>query len=128
VHWLANLCARYQGLTLSQFVESALGAALEPKNVVIANEARTVERSYSDGPSPEPALWQDALWSEDEATRQFNVGLVAPELLDGSEDYDLFTESQRKVWSSISSAVAKEGKKLTLKNFRQHYAILKGSK
>jgi hypothetical protein len=113
-HWLANLAARHWGMTLAEFVESLIAQGIT-REAMLRDEPKAKEPSR-DHPGASSVLWNEALWSEDEATRLFNLATTG---------FDLLTESQRKTWALISSALASEGKKLTAKNFRQHYELLK---
>lgn len=111
-HWLANLAARYQGLTLAEFVESSIARAIT-REAMLSDEPKVKE------PSEPRTLQFETLWSEDEATRLYNVAT-------DPRTHNFLSGSQRKLWALISSAVANEGKKLTPKIFQQHYALIQG--
>ncbi len=111
-HWLANLVARYQGLTLAEFVESSIARAIT-REAMLSDETKGIE------PSEPSTLQFETLWSEDEATRLYNVAT-------DPRTHNSLTGSQRNLWALISSAVANEGKKLNLKTFQQHYNLVQG--
>jgi hypothetical protein len=109
IHWLSTLCARHLGIPLAEFVEEQLAQGIT-RDAMLARQ---------DGPRKQAStspIFYESLWSDDEATRIFNIAMSA---------HDLLTESQRKSLVTISTVVASQGKKLTLKNFRQHYAAMK---
>jgi hypothetical protein len=110
VHWLAMLCARHLGISLAEFVEAQLAEGIT-RDAMLSRQDRPRKQA------PISPLFYESLWSDDEATRIFHVAFDAQ---------DLLTESQRKAVVSISTAVASQGKKLTLRTFRQHYAAMKG--
>lgn len=111
-HWLANLVARYEGLTLAEFVESSIVRAIT-EGTTFSDEPNVKE------PSEPKVLQFQTLWSDDEATRLYNVAT-------DPRTYKSLTQSQSKVWTNFASAMARDGKKLTSKAFRQYYALIQG--
>lgn len=113
IRWIASLCAKRHGVTLTEFVERLILRGIT-REAMLSDEPRVSEPT---GPASSSVLWNEALWSEDEATRIFNVATVA---------FDLLTVGQRTLWGSISAILAKKGERLTLNTFQEHYALLKG--
>ena len=103
-HWLASLAARYWGVTLAEFVESLIAKGIT-REAMLRDEARV------DAPERR-MLWNEALWSDDEATRLFNLACAADDLLTGS---------QREMWVKITSKIAASGRNLTLQTFTEFY-------
>ena len=107
-HWIAGLMARHWGMTLAEFVESCIVKG-SSRPALIGDEPKVTEPN---GPSATSQLAYEELWSDDEATRFYNL-VMSPE--------DLLTDAQRKTWASISRQAAKDGRKLTLKTFSDYY-------
>jgi len=109
-HWLASLRACEYGLTLAEFVEQLVVQGIT-RDARLSDEPNVEERS---GPK---VLWHQDLWSEDEATRLFNVARTHPGWL---------SRSQQKMWSAYCSQMAQQNKKPSAKSFKQFYASTKG--
>lgn len=114
VHWLAALAARYWDMTFAEFAESLIAKGIT-REAMMSDEPRTSEPAK---PSERSVLWNEALWSEDEATRLFNLACAAD---------DLLTSSQRQLWVKITSKIAAGGRSLTLNTFREYYGNPKES-
>jgi hypothetical protein len=71
------------------------------------------------GPSAHSVLWNEALWSEDEATRLYNLASAAE---------DLLSDSQRKTWAKVTACIAPSGRSLNLKTFREYFNRMKEAK
>lgn len=113
IHWLASLCARHQALTLADFVERAITAALDPATVAAATQANEPNPSHSPAaPKPLPHLWGEHLWDDDEAKRLFLLATRFP---------DFAEMPQIKLWTRITAEIAAKGKKLNSKTFSEHY-------
>jgi len=110
LHWLANLAARYWGMTLAEFAESLIARGIT-REAMRADELRVNEPAK---PSERSMLWNESLWSDDAATRLFNLACAADDLLTGS---------QRQLWVKITSKIATTGRSLTLQTFREYYGI-----
>jgi uncharacterized protein (DUF1778 family) len=111
-HWLTNLAARYCGVTLAEFVESSIVRAIS-REAMLSDEPRVMEPT-----EPSVPLFHESLWSDDEATRLFNVATLAHALL---------IDAQRKTWAEITARIAADGAKLNLKTVREYYEQMKES-
>ena len=112
--WLASLAARYWGMTLAEFVESLIVKGVSREGM-LSDEPRVQELT---APSNRVVPFHNALWSDDEATRLFNVATAA---------HDLLTEPQRKTWARITGRIAADGGVISLKSVRQHFEQIKES-
>jgi hypothetical protein len=106
--YLAKIAARYQDITLSNFLENAIRAALAPERVADAFEATT--SLPGDGSSL--PLWGDGLWHQDEATRFFLLATGDPSLLN---------TPQSRLWALLSGSLMKNKGKITLRDFKEYY-------
>src|SRR5690242_11602299 len=104
LHFLANVAARYRGQSLSNFIEDAIKDALTPE-AMLGDEPQP---GHTPIQKQEPFLWNEGLWSDDEATRVYLLMLSHP---------DCASPSQQRTWAKISRQAAKDGKKLTLRVF-----------
>lgn len=102
--FLAKLAARYKGQTLIEFIEDAFRRALSP-TIVLGDEPTAGHEAKS---GQEARLWFESLWDEDEAARLFYVATA---------DLNLLTPKQRDAFLSVSHALIKQRKKVTVKNF-----------
>lgn len=109
--FLAKLAARYKDQTLIEFIEDAFTRALS-REAMLSDEPKVAEPT---GPMPEPMLWFDSLWIEDEddAARLYRVATVG--------SLNLLTPKQRNIFLHVSNELIKRGKKVTLKNFVESF-------
>jgi hypothetical protein len=107
-HWLASLAARYWGMTLAEFVESLIARGIS-REAMLCDEPRVQEPTK---PSDRAVPFHDVLWSDDEATRLFNLATMAHELL---------SDPQRRTWAKITASLATSGQPLTLKAFCHYF-------
>ena len=111
-HWLAGLAARYRGMTLAEFVESLIARGIS-REAMLSDEPRVQEPTK---PSGRSIPFHDALWSDDEATRLFNVATAA---------YGLLSDAQRRTWAEITARIAASGGKLNLIAVRKQFEQMK---
>jgi hypothetical protein len=103
--FLAKLAARSKGQSLIEFIEDAFRRALT-REAMLSDEPKVAEPT---GPMPEPVLWFDSLWAEDEVVRLYRVATIG--------SLNLLTPKQRNIFLYVSNELIKQGKKVTLKNF-----------
>lgn len=96
LRYLAELAAREQQRTLSNFIEWAIRQALTP--AIMDPEPRPGPHY---GFTPPPPLWNESLWSPDEAERFINLALFKRELMTLEELAD---------WKTIEVGTMKDGK------------------
>lgn len=111
-HWLASLAARYWGMTLAGFVESLIARGVS-REAMLSDEPRVYEPSK---PSNRAIPFHDGLWSDDEATRLFNVATAA---------HDLLSDPQRRAWIRITATIAASGGTINPASFRELYEQMK---
>jgi hypothetical protein len=109
-HWLASIRACELGLTLADFVQQTISQSIS-REAVLADEPRVKEAS---GPK---VLWNESLWSEDEATRLYNVASAHPLWL---------SRSEQKLWSAFSAEMARRKMKESAKHFKHYFTLVKG--
>lgn len=112
--WLGTLAARQFGMTLAEFVESAIRDALKPEAMRRDEPRPGVEPTRKH----EAALWNEGLWSEDEATRLFCL-IAAPG--------NLLSPTEKKTVTRISRQAVRDGKRLTLGTFTEYFNALNGA-
>jgi hypothetical protein len=103
--FLAKLAARSKGQSLIEFIEDAFRRALT-REAMLSDEPKVAEPT---SPMPEPVLWFDSLWAEDEVVRLYRVATIG--------SLNLLTPKQRNIFLYVSNELIKQGKKVTLKNF-----------
>jgi hypothetical protein len=100
--YLAEVLAKYQDRTLSNFIEAAITRALTDVDEDYGSHAQ-------EAPLP---MWGEGLWDDDEATRFFMLAVSYPELLNAA---------QARLWTLLTGAMMKNHQKITLKQFVAYY-------
>jgi len=106
IRYLAELAAREQQRTLSNFIEWAVRHALTSA-VMAEDEPTPGTEPIFNRPAP---LWMEGLWDADEADRFLLLGASRP---------DLMTTEQQTLWKLLSEKLTRKNGKFNRTQFRE---------
>jgi hypothetical protein len=105
-HYIAQLAAQRERCTLNKFIEKAVIQALSVE--AMDEEMNVAEPTGPKEPSP---LWMENLWSPDEATRHFLLGLHR----------DLMTADQQRFLTLFTLHMNLSNRQAGLNEFREFW-------